>query len=121
MIYMEPKSLGFEPLKQSWLDQMAPCFTPAMKTTLHELFETYVTGALSMLRRLLAEPLPTVDNCLVGGLMNILDCFFDRFRVSEGDEPPSQDEIDNLTINLESLFVFAMTWSLCITSDSQGH
>ena len=79
MIYMEPKSLGFEPLKISWLDGLAPCFTHEMKSKLHDLFETYILGALSLLRRNLVEPLPTVDNCLVEGLMHILDVYFDMY------------------------------------------
>ena len=120
MIYMEPKSLGFEPLKVSWLEGLAPCFTAEMKATLHNLFETYIAGALSLLRRNLVEPLPTVDNCLVEGLMHILDVFFDLYRVKDGDEPKTPAEITLLAENIEPLFIFALVWSICITSNTQG-
>ena len=139
-----------------------------------------MTAALSNLRRNLAEPLPTVDNCLVVGLMNILDCLLDEFVPKEGEfdqprradltgkqstratyyssstklstqrpqrannphthtqksnnqtplpscslplqgvEPASKERVDGLRANLPDLFVFALVWSVMITSDAAG-
>ena len=75
----------------SWLDTLPECFDAAMKKELLLLFETYVTAALTNLRRNLQESLPTVDNCLVQGLMNVIDALSDDWIPKEGIEYPSPE------------------------------
>lgn len=96
------------------------CVDNACKSELMTLFETYVTCALSNLRRNLVEPLPSVDNCLVVGLMNILDCLLDEFVPKEGVEPASAERVSGLKANLSDMFVFALIWSIMITSNDTG-
>jgi dynein heavy chain, axonemal len=45
MIYMEPTSLGYDPLVQSWLNTLPPGFGPEHRIKLQSLCDTYV-GAL---------------------------------------------------------------------------
>ena len=120
MIYMEPKSLGYDPIMLSWLNTLPKCFSNDMKASLMVLFETYVTASLNNLRRNLFEPLPTVDNCLVVGLMNIIDCLIEEFRPKDGVEPPSKERIGLLKDHLPDIFIFALIWSIMITSDETG-
>ena len=120
MIYMEPKSLGFDPLLLSWLSTLPKCFDDEMKGQLMALFETYVTAALTNLRRNLSEPLPTVDNCLVQALMSIIDSLTDDWVPKEGVEYPSAERTQQLKENLGNVFVFALVWSLMITSTAAG-
>ncbi|CAM9544257.1 unnamed protein product [Chrysoparadoxa australica] len=120
MIYMEPRSLGIDPVLQSWLGQLPEGLGASYQTKLLGLFDTFVPTALAAMRRFCTEPLPTVDNCLVQGLMNILDCYLDEFRPVEGVMLKSADEMGKLAENLESLFFFALVWSVAATVDAGG-
>eukprot|EP00752_Nemacystus_decipiens_P010663 g9495.t1 len=120
MIYMEPKSLGFDPLVQSWLAQLPDVISTQEKVKLSLLFDTYVASTLSALRRFCFEPLPSVDGCLVQGLMNILDCYFEEFRPFEGVVKKTPEAADNLKKSVEPMFMFALVWSLLATVDRKG-
>ncbi|CAM9123848.1 unnamed protein product [Hapterophycus canaliculatus] len=120
MIYMEPKSLGFDPLVQSWLAQLPNVVGAQERVTLSLLFDTYVASTLSALRRFCFEPLPSVDGCLVQGLMNILDCYFEEFRPYEGVVRKSPEAAENVKKSMEPMFMFALVWSLLATVDRKG-
>ncbi|CAB1101954.1 unnamed protein product [Ectocarpus sp. CCAP 1310/34] len=120
MIYMEPKSLGFDPLVQSWLVQLPDVIGAGERVTLSRLFDTYVASTLSALRRFCFEPLPSVDGCLVQGLMNILDCYFEEFRPFEGVVRKTPEATENLKKSVEPLFMFALVWSVLATVDRKG-
>jgi dynein heavy chain, axonemal len=120
MVYTEPTSLGYDVLVQSWVEALPPCFSPAMKAGFQALFDTYVKSTLYFLRRYLEEPVPTVDNQLVRGLLNLLDCFLEPFAVKEGRDAPSADAIKVLATQLPALFVYALVWSIAATSNTDG-
>jgi dynein heavy chain len=66
MIYMEPTSLGYDVLIQSWLNKV-PEILNISKPLLSKFFDSYLPNVLPILRRNFTEPLPTVNNCLVEG------------------------------------------------------
>lgn len=68
-------------------------------------------------RTLLCEQ---VDGCLVQGLMNILDCYFEEFRPFEGVVKKSPEAAENLKQSVEPLFIFALVWSLLATVDRRA-
>ncbi|GMI07902.1 hypothetical protein TrRE_jg5473 [Triparma retinervis] len=121
MIYMEPKSLGFNPLIESWLAKLPKCMKkPRFTIKLTTLCDTYILSGIQMMRRNCEEPLPSTDNNLVVSLMNILDCYFNEYIEKEGEEPPSKEKIEELYNGIEGLFLFAFVWSVCCTGDSKG-
>jgi len=120
MIYMEPHSLGFQPLVESWLNELPRLMDTRFKIKLNILFDTYVKSGLAMMRRNCEEPLPSTDHNLVTSLMNILDCYFVDYEEKEGEDPPSKEVMEDLFKNLDSLFFFAFVWSICCTVDSKG-
>eukprot|EP00615_Pteridomonas_danica_P016588 CAMPEP_0114385844 /NCGR_PEP_ID=MMETSP0102-20121206/6268_1 /TAXON_ID=38822 ORGANISM="Pteridomonas danica, Strain PT" /NCGR_SAMPLE_ID=MMETSP0102 /ASSEMBLY_ACC=CAM_ASM_000212 /LENGTH=3026 /DNA_ID=CAMNT_0001542557 /DNA_START=949 /DNA_END=10026 /DNA_ORIENTATION=- len=121
MIYMEPKSLGFDPLLLSWLATLPEkAFDEESKSILMNLFEIYVTGALGNLRRNLQEPLPSVDGGLVAGLMNIFESLTVEFVEKEGIEPPTKERLSGLKDHLSDIFIFSLIWSIMITSNDDG-
>lgn len=61
-----------------------------------------------------------VDGCLVQGLMNILDCYFEEFRPFEGVVKKSPEAAENLKESIEPMFMFALVWSLLATVDRKG-
>jgi dynein heavy chain len=120
MVYMEPKSLGYDPLVQSWLEALPACFTPSMKASLQYLADAYIQGALFFLRRYLTEPVPTMDNSLVRSLLNLMDCYFEPYTPKATRDPPTAEAVAALESNLSALFMFSLVWSVSATVDAEG-
>ena len=116
MVYMEPTSLGYDVLFQSWLDTLPLSFGQAFKGKLQVLFDIYVPSIIPLLRRNLVEPLPTVNNCLVAGLLKMMDTFFmDYHDKDDGSDKKSEEQVKAFLDKLEPVFLFCVIWSLCCT------
>ena len=120
MVYTEPSVLGLLPPFHSWLQRLPPAFPGDVAADLQALFDTFVPPALDLLRRHLAEPVPTVDNNLVKSLSALLDCFFEPFRPQEGREPSKPSDVATLRQHLPALFVFSLAWSVGASTDGDG-
>ena len=116
MVYMEPTSLGYDVLLQSWLVQIPPALGNHVRGKLQMLFDKFVPSVLGFLRRYLVEPLPTVNNCLVEGLFHLMDTFFSDYIVKDdGTEEKTAEEIKRFCDQIDSVFVFCLVWSMCGT------
>ena len=121
IVYMEPKSLGLEPLVRSWMDSLPTCLGDAHLTKLQAMFDAYLETAVSFLRRFLVEPVPTIDNNLCASLLKMMDTFLAPFRYVEGfSEPPSKESIAALEGDIEPMFIFSLVWSVCCTTNGDG-
>jgi len=67
MIYMEPESLGVNPLIVSWMQTIPNNIEQfgKIKSKLQELFTAYTEDTLWFLRRNVIEPVVTMNNNLV--------------------------------------------------------
>lgn len=117
MIYMEPVSLGYDVLLQSWLKTIPKRLGSNAKALLTKLFDDYIPSLLPLLRKSLVEPLPTVNNCLIKGLFNLLDCFLQEYHDrDDGKEKKTSEQVTEfVSMKLESVFMFSLVWSLCCT------
>jgi dynein heavy chain, axonemal len=116
MIYMEPTSLGYDVLLQSWFNTTPIRVRSLVKGILTKLFDDFVASVLTMLRRVYSEPLPTVNNCLVQGLLNLLDTFLSEYHEKDdGREKKSAAQIEEFINKLDSIFIFCLIWSLGCT------
>ena len=117
MIYMEPNSLGYDVLLQSWLNTIPAVLIAKNATSiLTSLFDAYVPSVLPHMRRNFVEPLPTTNNCLVEALLHLMDTFFAEFRdFDDGREKKTPEEIASFVDKLEPVFLFCMIWSMCCT------
>jgi dynein heavy chain len=122
MIYMEPTSLGYDVIVMSWLNALPPSLGPKVKAIIMHLFDTFVPSVLPHLRRNLVEPLPTMNNCLVEGLLHLIDTFIKDFRKHEDGsyEKKTPEQIDKVVANLEPIFMFCLVWSMCSTVNAHG-
>jgi dynein heavy chain len=121
MIYMEPNSLGYDVLIQSWLATIPPALGNKTKSLLTKLFDDYLPNVLPQLRRNYTEPLPTVNNCLVEGLLNLLDTFLAEYHEKDdGREKKTPEQITEFMGKLEPIFLFCLIWSLCCTVNAQS-
>lgn len=116
MVYMEPTSLGYDVLLQSWLVKTPPKLGVAIRGKIQALFDKFVPSVLGFLRRYLVEPLPSVNNCLVEGLFHLMDTFLSAYIVKDdGTEEKSPDEIKRFCDQIDSVFVFCLIWSMGCT------
>ena len=77
---MEPNSLGYDVLIQSWYNTLPKVFQTKLPIIIGDMIKKYLPDILSHLRRNLIEPLGTVNNCLVQGLLNLIDTFVSEFH-----------------------------------------
>lgn len=121
MIYMEPTSLGYDVLLQSWLQKIPAVLGNRTRALVNKLFDDYVPTVLSQLRRTLTEPLPTVNNCLVEALLNLLDTFFNEYHEQDdGREKKSMEQIVDFMAKIEPIFYFSLIWSMCCTVNNHS-
>lgn len=84
MVYMEPSSIGNQPLITSWLEVLhEPIRVLKPKTTvqiLTKLFDKYIEASIKFMRKNCTEPVPSVNNNIVQSCMRILDCYFAPYK-----------------------------------------
>ena len=120
MVFMEPTSLGIEPVYMSWLKKLPKCFTTSkIDKTIKAFFEKYIAKSLEYLRKKLVEPCPTVNNGLLNSLLKIIDAYFEKFRVNES-RKTIEEEAKAFETNIEALFIYALIWSVGVTTNSEG-
>ena len=92
IIYMEPKALGLDVLRESWVTRTlasCPCFRDTPFTAIMALcFDRYLFTAINFMRAQTSELLPTQDNNLCESLTRLLDCFLEPFCEKEGRDTP---------------------------------
>ena len=74
---------------------------------------------LAFMRKNVREVVVTANNNLVQSLLRILDCYLVGFTDTET-RKYSSEELETLEQALESLFYFALTWSLGATGDYES-
>lgn len=116
MIYMEPSSLGWEPLLLSWLNNLPPSInTDFYKNMMYTLFVRFCYPLLWLIRKGgVKEIATTSDHNLVQGTMYMFDCFMDDFYDEKYKESVSDLDV---RAQLEGSFFFSCIWSLGATLD----
>ncbi|KAF4320280.1 hypothetical protein JM18_005063 [Phytophthora kernoviae] len=126
MVYMEPSSLGFDPLVHSWLEKVirdinvgnAPPVV-SLCLQLHHLLDIYLRPALTFVTSYVKEWLPQIPSNLVQSLLRLLDCFFAPLQTDEKKEA-KLERVGFFLRNVESLFLFSLIWSVGATGNDAG-
>ncbi|XP_073827136.1 dynein heavy chain at 36C [Musca autumnalis] len=118
MIYMEPSSLGWEPLVTSWKNRLPASFHAVAKQLVTSLIKRFCPILLYIVRKAsLFEIAPTSDANLMVALMNLFDCFLDDFK----DEKYVQNLSDlDMRAQIEGVFLFSCIWSLGASLDANS-
>eukprot|EP01135_Chromosphaera_perkinsii_P002036 Nk52_evm83s215 gene=Nk52_evmTU83s215 len=120
MIYMEPHALGWEPLVDSWLNDVPSIIrNEEDQGYIKELFMWLVPKALKIVREDCRELLRTQNANLVNSLLNLYGSLMYDFDSPEISSQLHQNPSQKQTW-LESLFLFSVTWSIGATIDRQG-
>lgn len=110
MIYMEPESLGWEPLLISWINTLPEFLNDFQRNMVKVLFLRFSIPLLWLLTSgHVKEMCPTSKSNLVKSLMNIFDSFMDDFYNEKF--CASISDLD-VRAQLEGTFFFSCIWSL---------
>ena len=124
MIYMEPTSMGFEPLLDSYLESLPEIMKPYLGK-FRDIFVKVMPGLdglLHFVRKNLKETVVTVDTCLVSGMFNVMTSLLKKYERHEHlhQEPLTSQEISAAQKAALPLWIFSMIWSACATVTGPG-
>lgn len=121
MVYMEPQSLGLQPLVDSWQNTLPPkvAENKYIDSTLRELWKDMLEDGCYLLRRSLKEMVFTVDNNIAQSCMRLLDCYLAKYHETEV-KKVNKEAIEVLAGQIKPLFMFCFTWSVGGTTDLEG-
>ncbi|OXU28216.1 hypothetical protein TSAR_011727, partial [Trichomalopsis sarcophagae] len=110
MIYMEPVSLGWEPLLLSWLNTLPNSLTDHTRNYLKELFLRFCPALLHFIRRCgVKEMISMPDANLVRSITYLFDCHCDDFQSEKYVESVSDLE---MRAQIEGCFFFSCIWAM---------
>ncbi|XP_053674809.1 dynein axonemal heavy chain 7 [Anopheles nili] len=111
MIYMEPSSLGWEPVLESWKNTLPPALHSMNKQVITQMFHRFCPLLLWFVRRggSLREMMPTSDANLVLSVMHLFDCFMDDYRNETYMKAVSEVDV---RAQLEGVFFFSCIWAI---------
>jgi hypothetical protein len=124
IIYMEPKALGLDVLRESWVTRTlskCPCFRDTQFVAIMALcFDRYLFTSINFMRAQMSELLPTQDNNLCESLTRLLDCFLEPFCDKEGRDAPKKEVVARAVSQLEARFIFSLVWSVGCTGPNES-
>eukprot|EP00049_Salpingoeca_infusionum_P016530 m.339145 g.339145 ORF g.339145 m.339145 type:complete len:4022 (-) comp16092_c0_seq1:259-12324(-) len=118
MIYMEPESLGWEPLLDSWLNTLPSTLNAGHHQFLKSMFVRCIPAALEFVSHVNYRHLSYAgDINLVVSCMKMLSAMMDPIRDEKAFEELSEDQVTGW---LEGYFYFSFMWSIGGTTNSTG-
>ncbi|XP_015752501.1 PREDICTED: dynein heavy chain 12, axonemal-like [Acropora digitifera] len=112
MIYLEPASLGWQPLLKSWINTLPDTLKNEHEKLITALFEWSLPVCISFVRKQCKEPVSLQDSNLARSLMNLVEIQM---------KDVSQEDAKYLKAWLISSFLFSVVWSVgaCVDTDSR--
>ena len=124
MIYMEPVSLGIEPLMNSWIteemNQLPEAYRSSFENRIRFLFTSFVKEALEFLRNNIKEAIPTSNGNLVQSLTRIVHSMIYEFLKFNEENINSPVVINNFKDEIDPIFLYSLIWSIGVTSDMES-
>ena len=125
MVYYEPHQMGLYPSLSSWLNTLPQTVSQHDKEMIESLFKWLVPPALKYLRRELKEVSPSSDIQMGWACLKMIDSLMEDFKFGEaygdGKELKNYKLTEKeATAQLEGIFLFSMTWSVCASVDRAG-
>ena len=121
MVYMEPVSLGIQPVIDSWFQTLPESLSrkEGLIEKLRELFTDHVDEGIKFVKNKCKEPVSCMPNSLAKSLCRLLDCYLNSYRENDYKkiEPEQLDQLDDV---LEHMFFFCFIWSIGCTIDLDG-
>ncbi|KPA84182.1 dynein heavy chain putativedynein heavy chain point mutation [Leptomonas pyrrhocoris] len=119
MVYVEPQSLGWACLMDSYLHTLPPYMTEGeagdLAETLRSLVDAVMAGALEVARKHTSSIIPQSASTLVASCIKLLSSFVDSFDEEEALEKIGGDakqHARNMVMRVEGWFIFSLVWSV---------
>ena len=96
MVYMEPKSLGYQPIFQSWLNSLPSCYSNLYLDTIKQLDQNLISICINYIFDSCQQILIISDIQMIRSLTRIFNCFLDEFY-------QIQQDIDELESNKQHI------------------
>ncbi|NXA07095.1 DYH3 protein, partial [Sapayoa aenigma] len=120
MIYMDPQQLGWKPLKDSYMNTLPPNLQEEHRALVDDLFMWLVQPCLDFIHLHCKAIVQTSSIHLSYSMMKLYTCLLDEIKQSNEEEEESMSS-QHITSWLQSLFLFALVWTLggIIDADSR--
>lgn len=119
MIYVEPTTMGFTPLLDSWI-QSLPDFAAGKGDTLKDIFLNVIPDLIYMIRKQLKETVVTTDNNLVSSIFRVMSSMLKPFIRKEGEDPLTEEMLSQIEEMIVPYFLFSIVWSVGASCDVKG-
>ncbi|XP_038618403.1 dynein heavy chain 3, axonemal [Tachyglossus aculeatus] len=120
MIYMEAHQLGWQPLKDSYMDTLPKTLSNEHRELVKDMFNWLIQPCLEFIRLKCKCVVSTSPIHLAFSMMRLYTCLLDEIKNAGEDE---QESLTNQQIFLwlQGLFLFAVVWTVAgtINSDSR--
>ena len=120
MVYMEPSSLGWQPLMESWINKLPKTVVESEKEVIRSLFTWMVDPCLRHLRSKCSQYSPASDSNLVSSLMKIFSGLLHDSNLEKVLDPADAVMQTRRVGDIESMFLFSLVWSVGGTIDDAG-
>ena len=118
MVYMEPKSMGWRILLDSWITTLPGHYLGEDRKHIYSLIDWVAEYLLEFIRGHVDEISPTQDQNLLRSLMRLYSCMLKDFEDKEFYESYNDAKLRNSII--ESKFVFSLIWSFGGSADTNN-
>lgn len=120
VVFMEPQSLGWQCSVDSWLERL-PVHYAKHSDCLNDIVKWLLPKALDVWKYNLSEATVTQDIWLVHNCLKIFDAMAPNYRAKNDEGDPVGEDYETADPKvLESIFMFAVIWSVGATTDSDG-
>ncbi|KAM6320279.1 dynein axonemal heavy chain 3 [Podargus strigoides] len=120
MIYMDAEQLGWEPLKDSYMETLPPNLQEEHRELVNDMFMWLVQPCLEFIRLHCKAIVQTSSIHLSYSLMKLYTCLLDEIKQSNEEEKASMSS-QQILLWLQGLFLFALVWTVggIIDADSR--
>ena len=118
MVYMQPKSMGWRILLDSWINTLPEHFEEQEKKNIYSLVDWLAEPLLEYIRGHIEESSPTQDQNLIQSLLRIYTVMIKDFADPEFYELYKDPKLR--TAILQAKFVFALAWTFGASADSNA-
>ena len=118
MVYVQASLLGWRPLLLSWLDTLPPAVTDAHKEQLRGMFDWLLPPTLRLATKRCKMPQPMHEINLARSLMRLFEALLDPEFMDDDVVGAMKPAVAQTW--LDSMFLFALVWSVGASVDEEG-
>ena len=118
MVYMQPHSMGWRPLFESWMNLLPTQFGKDQFKIIRELVDFMIPDLLEFVRNNTKETTPTQDQNLIQSFLRTFRVMLNPFDENFKGEKLILEKLDKKEWEprIDGSFYYSLVWSLCCTT-----